>query len=151
MSARVTDRDRGAKRLLEQIAKVKGASVDVGVLGDKASAEHESGVTVADVATFHEFGLGVPERSFVRGYVDENEAKAQSLARKGVQSVAKGLDVDTVLNVIGLSHVGGMQERIAAGIDPALAELTIAGKGSSTPLIDTGQLRSSITHRLVKR
>jgi hypothetical protein len=144
------DRDHGAKKLLEQIKSIKGAAVDVGVLGDKAAASHGE-TTVADVATFHEFGLGVPERSFIRGYVDENEAGAAKLALKAAQSVAKGLDVDTVLNVVGLSHVGGMQARIAEGIDPALSPATIEKKGSATPLVDTGQLRSAITHRIVKR
>ena len=145
---RVTDKDHGAKRLLEQIAKIKGAAVDVGVIGDKAAAQHGE-TTVADIAVIHEFGLGVPERSFVRGYVDGNPRSMQT-ARKAAEAVAKGMDVEQALNLVGLSHVGGMQQRIADGIDPPLSESTIKGKGSSTPLIDTGQLRSSITHRLVK-
>ena len=39
-----------------------------------------------------------------------------------------------------------MQEAISAGIDPPNAESTIKAKGSSTPLVDDGTLRQSITY-----
>ena len=77
----VTDRDNGARRLLEQIRAIKGAAVDVGVLGQKAAEDH-GGLTVGDVATFHEFGLGVPERSFVRNYVDRSRRYLAELAAR---------------------------------------------------------------------
>lgn len=149
MSGSVVVRDNGAKKLLEQVASMRNAFVEVGVLG--ADADHGEGLTVGDVATFHEFGTDtIPERSFIRGYVDETKDKQQEIARKATAAVVKGQPIATVLNIVGLTHVAGMQERIANQIDPPLAEETIKRKGSSVPLIDTGQLRSSIVHRVVK-
>jgi hypothetical protein len=55
---------------------------------------------------------------------------------------------DQVLEILGQRAVGQIQERIASGIAPANAPSTVAKKGSSTPLIDTGVLRSSITYQV---
>lgn len=145
----VRERDNGARRLLEQIRAIKGAAVDVGVLGQKAAEDH-GGLTVGDVATFHEFGIGVPERSFVRNYVDRSKAAAQTLARRCAEAVARGVPAEAALNIIGMSHAAAIQEVIADGIDPPLAPETIKRKGSSVPLIDTGQLRASVTWRIAK-
>ena len=145
----VRERDNGARRLLEQIRAIKGAAVDVGVLGQKAAEDH-GGLTVGDVATFHEFGLGVPERSFVRSYVDRSKQAAQALARRCAEAVARGVPAEAALNIIGMSHAAAIQEMIADGIDPPLAPETIKRKGSSVPLIDTGQLRASVTWRIAK-
>lgn len=145
----VRERDNGARRLLEQVRAVKERAVDVGVLGQKAAEDH-GGLTVGDVATFHEFGLGVPERSFIRNYVDRSKQAAQALARRCAEAVAKGVPAEAALNIIGMSHASAIQEMIADGIDPPLAEETIKRKGSSTPLIDTGQLRASVTWRIAK-
>lgn len=54
------------------------------------------------------------------------------------------------LERVGLWAQGSIQQRISDGIPPPNAESTIRRKGSSTPLIDTGQLRTSIKYR-VKR
>lgn len=145
----VRERDNGARRLLEQVRAVKERAVDVGVLGQKAAEDH-GGLTVGDVATFHEFGLGVPERSFIRNYVDRSKQAAQALARRCAEAVARGVPAEAALNIIGMSHASAIQEMIADGIDPPLAEETIKRKGSSTPLIDTGQLRASVTWRIAK-
>jgi hypothetical protein len=44
--------------------------------------------------------------------------------------------------------VGVIKQRIANGIAPPNSPYTIARKGSSKPLIDTGQLRNSITYQV---
>lgn len=138
--------------MLVRVAKMKKGAVDVGIFADLGSAQKNkaaAGLTVLDVATFHEFGLGVPERSFLRGYVDENKARIRGMIKSLATMVQQGkLDQDTALEKLGLTIVGEIQKRIAKGIPPPNAESTIARKGSSTPLIDTGQLRSSITHKV---
>lgn len=148
----VTYKDNGAKALVANIGKAHKASVDVGVLGEKAAAKEDKGtLTVGEVASFHEFGLGVPERSFIRGWVDENEKVVQNLSGRAVAAVAKGMPVDQALTIIGSKIASLMQERISRGIEPANAPSTIARKGSSKPLVNTGQLRSSITPRVAQR
>jgi hypothetical protein len=106
-------------------------------------------LTVLDVATWNEFGAGnVPQRSFLRAYFDENGPKNSKLALSLMQTCVTGKRTPgQVLNLLGVKFVGEIQRRMAAGIPPPNAPSTIRRKGSSKPLIDTGQLRSSIAYR----
>ena len=66
-----------------------------------------------------------------------------------MQSVIAGKRTkDEVLELLGQQCVGQIQERISEGIDPPNAPSTIRQKGSSTPLIDTGALRSAVNYRV---
>lgn len=139
------------------------ASVTVGVFGAEGEELHEaqegsqaSGLTCRDLAEIHEFGLGnAPARSFVRAYFDANRERLRDmlgvLMRKAIERVIKsGAPIDdsirtSILTKLGVKMQTEMQSRIARGIEPPLDPRTVARKGSSTPLIDTGQLRSSIT------
>ena len=58
------------------------------------------------------------------------------------------LSAHAMLSQVGSYAVAVCQEHISAGIDPPNAESTIAKKGSSTPLVDNGTLRQSITYVL---
>lgn len=125
------------------------ASVDVGVLGGKGGQTKESGATVAQIAEWAEFGIGQPPRSWLRAWIYENEAAILRVQREEYRRVLVGQQTKAkALARIGVWIVGQIQARIASGIQPKNEDSTIARKGSSTPLIDTGQLRSSITSRV---
>ena len=115
----------------------------------KANASANS-LTVLDVGTIHEFGLGnVPERSFIRGWADENKEKNAKTISLLMRSVAQGKrTAEDAANIIGLRFVGEIQRRMRDRIPPPLKPATIARKGSDVPLIDTGQLRSSIQYKV---
>lgn len=143
--------DRGANALLRRLAKSREA-VRVGILDDspKKAREGDGGrYSLVEVAAVHEFGApaaGVPQRSFIRATVDLNEREIARLQHATMSSFVQGkVTLRQGLDRIGMKVAAMMQKRIAAGIDPPLAESTIARKGSSKPLVDTGQLRSSIT------
>jgi hypothetical protein len=125
-------------------------SVDVGVIGDKAQRRKPDSpeITVADVAAWAELGLGQPQRSWLRGYIDTNGREIQKVIKRELNKVQKDKQsLRRAMDRIGVWLVGEIQDRIANGIAPANAPSTIEKKGSSTPLIDTGQFRSSITSR----
>lgn len=145
----VTVRDNGAARLIRTVGSGPG-SVDVGSIGPRAAAEHgDDGVSVAQILEWAEFGIGQPMRSWLRAWIDENQEGIRAVQRTEYAKVLRGAQTkDQALARIGLWIVGQIQARIAAGIAPANAESTIRQKGSSTPLIDTGQARSSITSRV---
>lgn len=129
-------------------AMPKEIVITVGVHDDDGAAQHNGaeGLTVADVATFHEFGTRtVPQRSFIRGWFDENQEFVAETLRKQFAAVAEGKrDAETAAERCALAFEGGIKQRISRGIPPALSPTTIARKGSSVPLIDTGQLRNAI-------
>jgi hypothetical protein len=146
----VRDIDKGAKKVVRSIRKTGKKKLFVGIQGKEAEQEKENGITVAMVAAFAEFGLGNnPERSWLRAWVDENKTLIENDIRKVSILIAKGkLTEEKALEILGLKFVGEIQRRIASGIDPPNAESTVARKGSSTPLIDSGQFRGGITHKV---
>lgn len=148
---RIIDKDRGFRALMRRVrGAARGRAVTVGVHSGEGGAPASGGGTVADVATIHEFGLGnVPERSFVRAWADDKRSDNERLLAKLAESIVRGQNtVDEALEKAGLVMAASMQQRIRGGIPPSLSPATIARKGSSTPLIDTGQLVSSITHKV---
>lgn len=163
MATGVTDRDKGFKKTLANLSAAYPAIL-VGVLESEGSKPHrlkEKGphavqahpMTVYDIAAIHEFGapeVGIPKRSFIRGYFDESEEKLRKDLAKLIPSIVQGTRTpEEVVNLMGVRMVGQIQARIAKRIPPPLKQATIDRKGSSVPLIDTGQLRASITYRLV--
>jgi len=149
---RITDRDRGWKALLKRtshMARQRGVTVGVHS-GEGAAPSGDSELTVLDVATIHEFGLGHnPERSFVRDFADEKRDEVKAAEKKIARAVTKGSqNLEDGLERFGLWIVSEMQARIRAGIAPPNDPVTIARKGSSTPLINFGQLVGSITHKV---
>lgn len=105
--------------------------------------------SLLQVAIVHEFGGGnVPARSFIRATIDEKKAEIRAEQEKALRAVLAGtVAEEAALQRLGAFVVGLMQARIVAGIAPPLAASTLKRKGrKSTPLILTGQLRSSLTY-----
>lgn len=151
MTVRVVKRDRGLAAFKKALRDADAEAVAVGIHAD-AGVHADSGLTMAELGAIHEFGLGnVPERSFLRAW-GESRGKALLTERADlIESNTKAGNPRRALEQIGLLAVGEIQQRISAGIPPANTAETIARKGSSIPLIDTGALRQSITHKVVRR
>lgn len=149
---KIVDRDNGYRDLMRRMRDLgKGAPfAEVGILATEGAAEHRStpGATLFEIAEQHEFGLGVPERSFIRAFFDEHEAEARRfLSKLLADSVRTREERSAALHKFGIWLVAMCQKRIRAGIAPENSPMTQRLKGSSTPLIDTGQLWTSITFR----
>lgn len=143
--------DKGARRVLAELRR-SGGSVEVGILGTKAGRSKGEGITVGDVAEWAEFGIGQPQRSWLRAWVDNNEPAIRKRMEKEAQAVMRGERTERqALQRLGVWLQGMCQKNLADfpanGFEPN-APATIERKGSSTPLVDTGQLRSSISHRV---
>lgn len=149
------DKDKTYRARVREIQKLARMKVHVGVL-DRGNAMKGSrsgklaaGLTVREVAAFHEFGLGVPRRSFIRDWYDPNVARIRARAARVSELVIRGeRKAKQGGELLGLWAQGEIQQRIADGIGPKLELATIKRKGSNKPLIDTGQLRSSITFKV---
>ncbi len=154
-NVRTSERDNGATKLLHNLKELK-RTVTVGIhAAEGGDSEGESGLTVAEVGAIHEFGLGAPQRSFLRAFVDENRSKLKDMLAASAREVAKGnITSDQALERFGLAVQGMVRERIVRGIDPELAESTkdrkleLTGGPKNTPLILWGQLLSSILHEV---
>lgn len=157
VSVKVTGGDKWKKALTPYV-KGDGTTVKVGILeGATYSGETApAGTLVAPIAAIHEFGGGdVPARSFMRSTVEREQGEwikaAVAYLKKNPAKVRQAF------MLVGELASKAMQEAIEWGIDPPLAEETIARKrkrgkqNPDTPLIDTGTLQESISYEVGKK
>lgn len=154
MTTTKVEADPKFKAFIKRLEESARTEVFVGVLGPNAAASHDA-VTNVDVATWNEFGVEidgeehVPERSFLRATIDIKNAEiTKRLGAELGKAYAGKQSTHNAFDRTGLAVVGMVQQRIADGIPPGNADATIEKKGSNKPLIDTGQLRSSISHQV---
>lgn len=150
-TVKTKDKDKGYKALVVRAKDMaRSMPVRVGIHPDAGSEHYPDGTSVLDVAIWNEFGTeNIPERSFLRAWFEKNQPRALAMLKRINQLVLEGkLTREQGLNQLGLRWVAEIQERMSKGIPPPNAPSTIAKKGSSTPLIDDGILRSSIKHTI---
>jgi hypothetical protein len=112
------------------------------------TVSHGEGLSVVDVAAFHEFGTkDIPIRAHVRSTYDE---KIEDLSKMSAAELGKVVDgrqtVKMAMARLGEFHAGQIKTKINEGPFKELSPKTIAAKGSDRPLIDTGQMIQSVDH-----
>ena len=139
----------GGVEALKERVKTPG-TVDVGIID---AGKHPSGdITVAGIGFAHEFGTAIiPERSFIRSTTQGRKKDIISLQKKLLKKISNGsMEVKTGLGLVGEFMSAAIKEKIVAINSPPNSPSTIAKKESSNPLIDTGQLKNSITYEVNK-
>ena len=108
---------------------------------------------MAEIAAAHEYGCpehNIPQRSFIRDTHDLNLKRNLELLKKLQEKIIKGeLTSHQALTLLGEVASKQMVSRINEGIEPKLKAETVRRKGSSKPLVDTGQLKGSIGFKVV--
>lgn len=143
------------KPLKDLIKSFSGSGiVKVGVLAGDSPREGVLGN--AEIGMKQEFGSvskNIPPRSFLRMPLETKKQELiKALQTKAVKKAIEGGDLDLALELMGIAGEGIVQEAFSTGGFgqwPANAPFTISKKGSSAPLIDTGQLRRSISSEVV--
>jgi hypothetical protein len=150
----IVDVDTGWSDLLAEVRKLDGAGVLVGLLQDVGSEMTDEGVTVAGYAAINEFGSNdgrIPERSFLRSTVAENERRYVSELVEAAGQVIDGkASVDQAFGLVGLGAELDVKDKIRDLRAPPNAPMTLAKKfPGDNPLIDTGRMRQGISHQVV--
>jgi len=137
------------KKLLKNI-KSKD-KLQVGIIN--AGKAVDSDLTVATIGAIHEFGSatrGIPERSFIRETLFTKQKDIQTMVSKQAgKAIEDEQPLNKTLGIIGEFTKGLIQESFTNNNWQSLKQSTIDAKGSSKPLIDTGQLRQSITWKVL--
>lgn len=138
---------RGLARLKKYINQLASDRVFVGVPRSANGARGN-----AMIAFVHEFGSianGIPERSFLRSTVLEQADKyAKIVMQKIPEAIKSGTNARDAYSMLGTIAMNDVKLKIASGDFAALAPATIRRKKSSKPLIDTGNLRQSISYEI---
>lgn len=140
------------RNLRSRLEGMADKEVVVGVTRAKAARQDGEGINNAELAAVHEFGTKdgrIPERSFIRSSMTENRNAYVAAHAESLRKVVRGeMAFDKSLDLLGLRAASDVQENIRSGDFEPLAQSTIDRKGSSKPLIHTGNLRQSITHEV---
>lgn len=119
-----------------------------------------SGTGNVDKAIWNEFGTRggasgggwggpIPERPFMRNSVKGNKGKYKSFLKAHAAQILKGtMSLNSALTRLGIVASDDIKKEIDATLSPPNSPVTIAMKGSSHPLIDTGAMRQSVTYRV---
>jgi phage gpG-like protein len=149
--AKVEDRDLGWKKIKRELEWLSGKSVTIGWQGKSVlTVPGLSGeATIVDIATFHEFGtVNIPARPMLRTTNDKHQNAIADFFTKQLGDVVEGKRKgEQALSRSGMLVASKIQQTIRESPSWAepLAPSTIAAKGSTKPLIDTGRMIQSVT------
>jgi hypothetical protein len=136
----------GLKALRERMQDANRA-VMVGVPAGKTEPD---GTSLAMIAAVHEFGSpenGIPERSFIRAGILRGRTKFERLNAANLRLVVLGQKtVEQAIEQLGVVAAGEVKREFTVGTFEPLKPATIARKGSSKPLLDSGNLRQAVTY-----
>lgn len=125
-----------------------GTHVRIGVVGSAASQTHtDTDLTIAEVATINEFGLGVPERSFLRSTTRKRVFQQQlkyMMAQASRKVLFQGFTRAGSLVSVAEWAVQQVKETILDNVPPPQATETILKKGHDLTLRETYTLFNSI-------
>jgi hypothetical protein len=145
--------DRGWNELTRRL--FNNAASLVGFPVEKTRDEDAGGLTNVELAAIHEFGTAdIPERSIIRAGFDEGQADLERFVGKELGRVVDGSQTVMMgLKRAGEFHLGQLKDRVKNGLQPGLADVTIAARrrrvklsGGEKPLMDTLQLLNSMEH-----
>ena len=131
-------------------------SVKVGIIKGKADEDN------INKAIWNEFGTKggasgggwggpVPERPFLRNAMKNKKAEYKDALRKGAVSVVRGdYTMGVLFDKLGNKAVQDIKAEITALSDPENSPTTVKLKGSSNPLINTGEMRNAVSYEVEK-
>ncbi|MDP3351818.1 MAG: hypothetical protein Q8S92_22765 [Hydrogenophaga sp.] len=126
------------RELVQQINKLTGKAVFVGVPSDEASregsADEDRGpVNNAALAYIHENGApeaNIPARPFLASGIEENSTAIESRLKKAADEAMKGKrgNVDSAMEKVGQTAQSGVRRKINSGAFEPLSEATLRAR-----------------------
>lgn len=147
-----------------RVKRTKHISLAKSLLGpSKVKAGFPAGKTDRDVvqrAVWNHYGTRggasgggwggpIPARPFVLNAIRKNKKKYLQALKTSAGKLVRGeTTLDTVMTKLGIVAQGDIQDEITSLRNPPNSKVTIALKGSSNPLIDTGEMRGAVTYEV---
>ena len=167
MRVKYTTKGDDFPSMKRRLDAINGSGVEVGVLqGENAwlASIHEYGCTIPVTEKMrvflHSQGLHlspsttviiIPERSFLRTGFDENRDDVKKNAQLMLVEVASGrMSEATLYKSVGLELASKIKDYARSLDSPGNHPFTTDRKGSSNPLVDSGDMIGGITWRKAK-
>lgn len=127
----------------------KGVSSDLWVGWAAGRKYPKGGPSVAEIAAWNHFGTDrIPARPVLSLALDGRTTEVKAMSERIAKGVYDGKSVSLLLRALGEWCRNRVISFINAGTPPPNAPSTVARKGSSTPLIDTGVLKGSVGYEV---
>lgn len=139
------------------LAGIHEYGLDIQVTPKMRAFLHHMGVHLKKDTTF----IHIPERSFLRNGYDTNRERLLTLAEDLVADVIGGdISANAAYEALGRNIVSALKDYATALSSPADSDLTVngseddwgleglPGKGSSNPLVDSGNMINSIDYEV---
>ncbi len=134
------------KKITKQIKELTTKEIKIGIAADVGI--YKDGTKIVEVGRWHEHGLGVPRRSFLREPMIQKQATIQKHIRDGWINILSGKSTAIAelgkLGVIGQEISKGAFATGGYGKWEKFKPQTVKAKGSSEILIDEAKLLNSI-------
>ncbi len=142
-------------RLIKNLEDAKRLEVAVGLPLEKVGGEvyktedGSNGPTILEVGIAHEYGIGVPRRSFLDIPLKVKEKDIDKVLTQQFTLVAEDKkDIRSALGLVGIAALNAITMAFATGGFSQwkpISDYTKEKKGSSAILIDTKTLANSVT------
>lgn len=151
--------DHGKARIKQDLKDLRAYAAMVGIPSNAPQPVDKEthqpiGINMASLALIHERGSAannIPSRPFMHQTRTRCESRFVRRLRRAYKQVVEGkVGPARALAQLGLDYEGEMKNTFVVGQFVANKPATVARKGSSRPLIDTGALRGSIVSKVVK-
>lgn len=154
-------------KMQKEIELADGTAVEVGVLKGESkwlASIHEYGCDIPVTDKMRKYlawqglhlkktttRIHIPERSFLRTGYDQNRAAVAGKAAKVMADVSAGkMTAKSMYQAVGIELSSKIKDYARDLDGPANHPFTIDRKGSSNPLVDTGDMIGGITWRKAK-
>ena len=138
--------------LTKQIKIATTHEVNIGIAQD--IGQYPNGEKIVDVGRRHEFGIGVPRRSFLRmPFIEKQNIIDKAIAtswKKITDGKSTALKEFGILGIVGQNISKDAFASGGFGKWEKLKPATVKAKGSAEILLDTSKLVQSITNWVVK-
>lgn len=139
----------GYRRIARDVRSLRDREIKIGFWGN----DSVDGVAVTDYAMYNEFGTsrGIPARPFMAKTYDDTKGEVEKFIDYLASRIFVGLITpDHALRVLGEQYTSKLRMTIRNAKEWAVpnAPSTIAMKGSSSPLIDTGRMVGSVRYEI---
>jgi len=143
--------DRGWNKILENHKNIKKLDIKVGLFGENADYKNN----MAMLGAVHQFGstkMNIPKRPFISEAFDAKEQENKNFIVNEYRKVIDGKqNLKKMIDRIGVKHEGQIKKGITEFNFAPNKPKTVQRKGSSTPLIDSGQMRNSVKYKVVSK
>lgn len=145
--------------IVARLREISRSSVKVGLLQNAGSTPE--GISLAELGAVHEFGSKdgrIIQRSWLRATFRRTDSERKTFVVGLVKKIMSdnGMAVDRALGLLGAWAVARCQETIVKRLTegPEAQDnkpSTVEAKGSSTPLVDTAQMKNAISFKVERK